>query len=94
MHIILEQLPSRTVTATESRQEALKVVDTANCPIRGSQRRWTREEEQTLVTAYQSGKPIAVIGTLLGRTVRSNIARLGVLSKRHAQVKPDDSEVE
>jgi len=93
-HIILEQLPGRTLTAVESRLKALKVVDSANCPIRGSQQRWTREEEETLVKLYKSDKPIAEIGNLLGRAGRSIRAKLNVLSQRHVQVKPGDREAE
>jgi len=89
--VTLDQLPGRSLTALESRQNRLWVASTNSCPIRAPRRDWTAEEEQKVSTMYISGKPVVEIAILLRRTVHSVRGRLDRLKKRQVQAEATDS---
>lgn len=90
-YVLLERLPGRTPTALESRQDQLRSVAKDNCPIRSPKGQWSTEEDQRVLTLYDSGKPIAEIGALIGRTVLSIRGRLGKLRKWYIKETANDS---
>jgi hypothetical protein len=49
---------------------------------KNSNKRWTPEDDKLLLELKAAGKPQAVIGVALGRSIGSIVGRLGVLTTR------------